>query len=102
MTRLWAEELLELPGHILELFRVCGRFTLDRDVRPLGSVILVQRQPLFEPRLRVGFDRVNRALRFADPAVNALVRMDHEHVLAFIEAVDGTNFHAIHELALDA
>jgi hypothetical protein len=28
--------------------------------------------------------------------------MDDEHVLAFIEAVDRTDFDAIHELALDA
>jgi uncharacterized ferritin-like protein (DUF455 family) len=28
--------------------------------------------------------------------------MDHEHVLAFVEAVHRTDFHAIHILALDA
>jgi hypothetical protein len=28
--------------------------------------------------------------------------MDDEHVLAFVEAVHGTDFHAIHVFALDA
>jgi hypothetical protein len=28
--------------------------------------------------------------------------MNHEHVLPFVKAIDGANFHAIHELALDA
>jgi hypothetical protein len=28
--------------------------------------------------------------------------MDDEHVLAFVEAVDRTHFHAVHVLALDA
>jgi hypothetical protein len=30
------------------------------------------------------------------------VGMDHDHVLAFVEAVHRTHFHAIHVLALDA
>ncbi len=28
--------------------------------------------------------------------------MDHEHVLALVEAIHGANFHAVHVLALDA
>jgi hypothetical protein len=28
--------------------------------------------------------------------------MDDEHVFALVEAIDGANFHAIHQLALDA
>jgi hypothetical protein len=27
--------------------------------------------------------------------------MDHQHVLALVEAIDGANFHAIHKLAAD-
>ena len=33
---------------------------------------------------------------------DAFVRVDDEHVLALVEAVHGANFHAIHQLALDA
>src|SRR4029077_18772870 len=33
------------------------------------------------------------------PAIDAFVRMDDEHVLALVEAVHGTHFDAVHELA---
>ena len=102
LTRLGAEKLVELSGDTLELFCVRWRFALDRYVGPLGSEVLVQRQPLLEPRLGVGLDRIHRAFRFTDAAVDAFFGMDDEHVLAFIEAVDRTDFDAIHELALDA
>ena len=57
---------------------------------------------MLEPRLRVRLDGVHRAFRLAHPAVDALVGMNDEHVLALVEAVDGTDFHAVRELALDA
>ena len=53
-------------------------------------------------RARIGLNRVGRAFRLADAAVDAFVGMDDEHVLAFVEAVDGTNLDAIHLLALNA
>jgi hypothetical protein len=40
--------------------------------------------------------------RYADPAIDELVGMDDEHVLAFIEAVHRTHFDAIHNLATNA
>ena len=49
-----------------------------------------------------GFDCVHRAFGLANPAVDALVRMDDEHVLAFVEAVDRADLDAVGELALDA
>ena len=42
----------------------------------------IQRQPFLEPRLGVGLDRVDRAFRLADPAIDAFVRVDDEHVLS--------------------
>ena len=53
-------------------------------------------------RVRIGQDGLRRALGLAHPAVDALVGMDDEHVVAFVEAVHGTHFHAVHVLALDA
>jgi hypothetical protein len=35
----------------------------------------------FKFRLGVGLDRVDRAFRLADPAIDAFVRVDDEHVL---------------------
>jgi hypothetical protein len=51
------------------------------------------------PRLGVGLDRVDRALRLAHPAIDALVRVDDEHVLALVEAVHGAHFDAVHGFA---
>src|SRR5262249_50204526 len=62
----------------------------------------IEAQELLEPRLGVRLDRVDRTFRLADPAIDAFVGMDDEHVLALVEAVHGTNVHAIHVLALDA
>ena len=45
---------------------------------------------------------LSRTFRLAHAAVDALVGMDDEHVLAFVEAVDRTHLHAVHVFALDA
>ena len=50
----------------------------------------------------VGKDRAHRALGLARATVDALIRMDDQKVLALVEAVHRTDFHAIHVLALDA
>ena len=38
----------------------------------------------------------------ADPAINAFVRMDDEHVLALVEAVHGAHFDTVHGFAANA
>src|SRR5690606_12938115 len=53
-------------------------------------------------RLGVGKDRLGRAFRLAHAAVDALVGVDDEHVLALVEAIDRTDLDAVHVLALDA
>src|SRR5512136_2288668 len=78
------------------------RLALDGDVRPVLSHLGVELKPLLETFLGVGLDSLGGALRLAYAAVDALVRMDHEHVLALVEAVHRTDFHAIHIFALDA
>jgi hypothetical protein len=57
---------------------------------------------LLLPRLGVGLDGVDRAFRLAHPAVDALVRVNDEHILAFIEAIDRANLDAVGVFALDA
>src|SRR5262249_60222656 len=78
------------------------RFALHRDVGPGLGVFSVERQPLFQAGLGIGLDGVDRAFRLAHAAIDALVRMNDEHVLALVEAVDRTDFHAIHVLAANA
>src|SRR5262245_41332447 len=62
-------------------------------------VLPVEFEPLLEAGLAVGLDGVDRALGFADPAVDALVGVDDEHVLALVEAVDRAHRDAIGRLA---
>ena len=50
----------------------------------------------------VGLDGVDRALRLADAAVDAFVRIDRQEVLALVEAVDRAHLDAVHELTFDA
>src|SRR5262245_30031901 len=97
-----AEMLGELVGDALPLVSVGRRLALARDVRPLGGVLPVDLQPLFHPAFAVGQDGIGRAFRLAHAAVDAFVRMDDQHVLADIEAIDRAHLHAIHVLALDA
>src|SRR6202022_3845882 len=98
---IWREvlEFVRLPLPLLRVGR--GRF-FDRNIWPDFRVFRIQRQPFLKPRLGVRLDRVDRAFRLADPAIDGFVRVDDEHVLALVEAVHGANLHAIHQLALDA
>src|SRR5215210_764205 len=61
---------------------------LAGNVRPLRRERRVELEPLFEPALGVGQDRLGRAFGFAHAAIDAFVGVDHEHVLALVEAVD--------------
>src|SRR5688572_5407322 len=84
------------------LVGVGGAVLLSRDVRPFGGIGRVDLKPLLEAALRIGEDGFGRAFRLAHAAVDALVRIDDEHVLAFVEAVDRTDLDAIHIFAADA
>src|SRR5512132_1239449 len=95
-----AEELF-LARLAVPFFRVGRRLSFPRDVRPGLGIFGVQSQPVLVPRLGVRNDRLDRALRFAHAAIDALVGMDDEHVLALVEAIDGAYFDAVHELASD-
>src|SRR4029077_389975 len=95
-------EVLEFVRLPLPLLRVgWGRF-FDRNLWPDFRVFRIQRQPFLKPRLGVRLDRVNRAFRLADPAIDAFVRVDHEHVLALVEAIHGAHLDAVHGFAANA
>src|SRR5690606_16124708 len=89
LARLRAEKFLELARHVFPLVGIVGYRALARDVGPLLRLLGVQREPLFRLAVRVGHDRLGRALGLAHPAVDALVGVDHQHVLALVEAVHG-------------
>src|ERR1700687_2776070 len=67
---IWREvlEFVRLPLPLLRVGR--GRF-FDRNIWPDFRVFRIQRQPFLKLRLGVGLDRVDRAFRHADPAIDA-------------------------------
>src|SRR5262245_58898536 len=75
-----------LAGLAFPFLGVLRRLALDRDVGPRLGVFGVEGEPFLQARLGVGLDRVHRAFRLAHAAIDALVGMDDEHVLAFVEA----------------
>jgi hypothetical protein len=57
---------------------------------------------VLEAGLSIRLDRADWTFRLAHAAIDALIGIDDQHVFAFVEAVDRTNFHAIGVLAFDA
>jgi len=100
-TGIWCEVLqfIGLPLPFLGISR--WRF-FSRNVWPNFRVPRIERQPFLKPCVRVGFYRVYRAFRHANAAVNAFVRVDHEHVLALVETIHGAHLDAVHDFAANA
>ena len=98
---IWREVLqfIRLPLPLLRVGRGCF---FDLNTWPNFRVFRVQRQPFLKPWVRIGFDGVHRAFRHANAAVNAFVRVDHEHVLTLVKTVHGAHFDAVHGLAANA
>src|SRR5262245_55271650 len=101
-SRVWREEPFELVRNALPILGVGRGLLFDRDIGPGFRVFGVEFQPLLKARLGVRLNRLDRAFRLADTTVDTLVGVDDEHILALVEAVHRTHFHAIHIFALDA
>src|SRR5215813_13998758 len=97
-------EQVPLALLLLVFLRGRQRLLLLVDVRPLLRELRVQGRVLL-PLLReivLGEDGLGRADRLARAAVDAFVGVDDEEVRALVEAVHGTDRHAIGVLAGDA
>jgi hypothetical protein len=97
-----AEVLFVFVSGILEFIGVGGRRLLSRYIGPSGSKFAVELEPSLSRRLAVRNNGFYRTLRLTHPAIDALVRVDHQHVFALVETVHGANLHAIHVFAADA
>ena len=88
--RLITVDHTEDPELVLDvvLLRVLLRETVH-DLGPLvvGVVDLDERVPLVRQRV-LGEDRLDRALRFARAAIDALLRVDDEDPVGLVDAVD--------------
>ena len=65
-------------------------------------LFLVQHNPAFHTCFGVRADRVRRAFRLANTAVNALIGMNHQHVFPLVEAIHGADFDTVGVFAGDA
>src|SRR5271169_1052867 len=100
-TRIRRKMLVEFVGDPLPLLGVGRGLLFGRDVRPRFGVFRVDSQPLLDAGLGIGLDRVDRAFRFANPAIDAFIGVDDQHVFALVEAIHGADFNAVHVFAFD-
>jgi hypothetical protein len=99
---LWRKIFFKFVRDVFPFLGVWRGIVLDRNIRPSLGVLGIDTQPLLDPRLGIRLDRIYRAFRLANPAVNALIGVNDEHVLTLVEAVYWTHFDAVHVFALDA
>src|SRR5690606_28480432 len=99
-----ALEELQLVRLAVPLGGIGQRFLAHGDHRPGPGQLGVERDEalLAGGDVVLGVDRICRALRLAEGAVDALVRIDHQEVLAFVETVHRAHLDAVGVLALDA
>jgi hypothetical protein len=93
---------LELAFFTLEILRVGRGFLLLGNIWPGFGIFGVHFKPLLEPRLGIRLDRVGGTFGLAHAAIDALVRVDDQHVLALVKAIDGADFNAVGIFAFDA
>ena len=98
---IWREVLEFVPLPLPLLPVGWGRF-FDLNIWPDCRVFRIQQQPLLKPRFAISLDGIDGTFRFAHATVDAFVRMDDEHVLTLVEAVDRTHFDAVHSFAANA
>src|ERR1700691_1141099 len=79
---------LELAFFTLEILRVGRGFLLLGNIWPGFGIFGVHFKPLLEPRLGIRLDRVGGTFGLAHAAIDALVRVDDQHVLALVKAID--------------
>ena len=101
-TRCGRKIFLELAFHALEILGVFRGFLLLGDVGPALGVLGIHFEPLFQARLGVRLDGVGGTFRLANPAIDAFVRMDDQHVVTLVEAVHRSDFDAIGVFAFNA
>ena len=94
-ARLLAEVFLQLSILAIASFGLGQRFFLADDNRPHFRVFAVKLNPLLGVRLGVGANCVGWAFRLAYTTVDTFIRVDHEHILAFIEAIHGANLDTV-------
>ena len=103
LSRIGAEVFGKFARYLLVVVRIGRRLTYAGNIGPGSSrVLAIELEPLFGFLFGVGQNRLDRTFRLAHAAIDALVRIDHQHVLALVETIDRANLDTIHVFAFDA
>jgi hypothetical protein len=94
--------LFEFIGNALPLLGIRRRGLFGRDIGPNLCIFGINAKPAFDAGLSIGLDRLDGTFGLADPAVDAFIRVDDQHVLALVKAIHGADFDAIHVFTFDA
>jgi hypothetical protein len=92
-------KILEFVWLSIPLLPISWRRLFNHNIRPDFRVFRIQRQPFLKPRFGISLDRVDWALRLANTAIDAFVRVDDQHVLALVEAIHRAHLDAVHRFA---
>src|SRR5437660_3975840 len=103
IPRLALQEL-QLVLHVLPLVCVLGPgFGIGDDGPDLGELGVQGGEfLLLLGQVFLGYDCVHRAFGDAHGAIDALIRIDHQHIRALVDAIDGADVDAVGVFALDA
>lgn len=100
-ARIWREKG-KFSGFTVLLLGISRGITFNGNVWPFRRVLGIELEPAFQARLGIGLDGFGGAFWFADTAVDAFIRVNDQHVLAFVEAIHRADLDAVHIFALDA
>ena len=70
--------------------------------RPDAGIVAIEVEPDMQPGLGIRSDCGGRTFPLTDAAIDTLIGVNDEHVLAFIKTFDRADFHAVHVFAGDA
>jgi hypothetical protein len=84
----------------LTIFPIAGlslgqRVFLFNDHWPKLRILPVELDPFLGVRLGIGSNGIGRAFWLTNAAINALVRVNHQHVFAFIKAIHRADLYAV-------
>ena len=92
-------EFVRLVAPIVSIYR---RFALTRDIWPNIGELSVHLEILIGAVIRIRANGFNRAFGLANPAIDAFIWVDHEHIVTLVEAIHRAYFDTVHEFTFDA
>ena len=93
---------LEFAWLAVKFLGVRRSIPLNRDIWPRRRKLKIKLKPFLQPWLGIRLDCLGRAFWLADPAIDALIGVDDQHVFTLVEAIHGADFDAVHVFAFDA